>query len=131
MKIYCQKCGTGIEYAYEKPNFCTKCGFSFSIVKPIVAKTTPPRANTITHSEDLSEDVESLDNIKNMSKLDVEIAASPDRKMKFKDIVGTRSDSPVQEQPTSAAPVDKKEFLESFRKEAGFYPSRNQIDEEE
>jgi hypothetical protein len=131
MKTYCQKCGTGIDYAYEKPNFCTKCGFSFSPVKSIIAKTIPPRQKIITPSEEETEDVESLENIKNMSCLDVEISASPDRKTKFKDIIGTRSDSPTQEDQIQVGPVDKKEFLESFRKEAGFYPSRNQNDEEE
>jgi hypothetical protein len=131
MRIYCQKCGTGIDYAYEKPNFCTKCGFNFSPVKSVVAKTTPSRPNAITHSEEETEDVESLENIKNMSKLDVEVSASPDRKTKFKDIIGTRSDRPMEDQQTQAGPIDKKEFLESFRKEAGFYPSRNQDNEEE
>jgi hypothetical protein len=66
-----------------------------------------------------------------MSKLDVEVSASPDRKTKFKDIIGTRSDRPMEDQQTQAGPIDKKEFLESFRKEAGFYPSRNQDNEEE
>jgi hypothetical protein len=131
MKTYCQKCGTGIDYAYEKPNFCTKCGFNFSPVKSALAKTIPPRQKIITPSEEETEDVESLENIKNMSCLDVEISASPDRKTKFKDIIGTRSDSPTQEDQIQVGPVDKKEFLESFRKEAGFYPSRNQNDEEE
>jgi hypothetical protein len=131
MRIYCQKCGTGIDYAYEKPNFCTKCGFNFSPVKSVVAKTIPSRPNTITHSEEETEDIESLDNIKNMSKLDVEVSAPPDRKTKFKDIIGTRSDRPMEDQQTQAGPIDKKEFLESFRKEAGFYPSRNQDNEEE
>lgn len=131
MKIYCQKCGTGIDYAYEKPNFCTKCGFNFSPVKQSSAKTIPNRPKTITHQEEDMEDIDSLDNIKNMSGLDVEVAASPDRKIKFKDIIGTRSDKPAEEQGTQAGPVDKKEFLESFRKEAGFYPSRNQDNEEE
>ena len=131
MKTYCQKCGSGIDYSYEKPNFCTKCGFNFSPVKSIIAKTIPPRQNVITLSDEETEDVESLETIKNMSCLEIEISASPDRKSKFKDIIGTKSNSPIQDQQTEAGPIDKKEFLESFRKEAGFYPSRNQNDEEE
>lgn len=131
MKTYCQKCGTGIDYAYEKPNFCTKCGFNFSPVKSTFAKTIPPRQKVITPSEEETEDIESLDNIKNMSSLDVEISVPTDRKSKFKDIIGTKSDSPAQDQQIQAGPINKKEFLESFRKEAGFYPSRNENDEEE
>ena len=74
---------------------------------------------------------ESLEAIRNMSTLDVELSSTPDRRLKVKDIIGTRSDKPVEEQGTQAGPIDKKEFLESFRKEAGFYPSRNQDNEEE
>ena len=66
-----------------------------------------------------------------MSSLDVEISVPTDRKSKFKDIIGTKSDSPAQDQQIQAGPINKKEFLEYFRKEAGFYPSRNENDEEE
>lgn len=128
MKIYCQKCGTGMEYTYEKPNFCTKCGSSFNPVKSTVAKTIPARSREITQEDD-TEDIESLENIKNMSQLDVEISAISDRKAKIKDIVGTRSDDFSNENQPQV-PINKKDIMESFKKEAGFYPSRNEIDEE-
>lgn len=128
MKIYCQKCGTGMEYTYEKPNFCTKCGFNFNPVKSTIAKTIPARPREITQEDD-TEDIEPLENIKNMSQLDVEISAISDRKSKIKDIVGTRSDN-FSNENQSQIPINKKEAMESFKKEAGFYPSRNEIDEE-
>jgi hypothetical protein len=129
MKIYCQKCGTGIEYSYEKPNFCFKCGTSFSAVKVSAAKTVTPRTPIITQEEEDAESVDALDTIKNMSKLDVELSSAPDRKSKIKDIMGTRSES-FREEGQQSQPINKKEFLESFKKEAGFYPSKNDIDEE-
>jgi len=129
MKIYCQKCGTGIEYSYEKPNFCFKCGYSFSVVKVSAAKTVTPKTQIITQEEDDAESVDALDTIKNMSHLDVELSAAPDRKSKIKDIMGTRSQAPTDENQQSQ-PINKKDFLESFKKEAGFYPSKNNIDEE-
>ncbi len=44
MKIYCQKCGSGTEYSFNKPKFCSACASSFSIVAtvaPKVIKNTP------------------------------------------------------------------------------------------
>lgn len=129
MKIYCQKCGTGLEYAYEKPNFCTKCGFAFGNLKVTVAKNIKPQPSNITHQEEDSEDVDTVEHIKNMSSLDVEIAPEMNRKSKIKDIIGTRTES-TETQTSSNIVVNKDEFMESFKREAGFYPSRQEINEE-
>lgn len=36
MKLYCSSCGTDNTYTISKPNFCQKCGNSFSQAKASV-----------------------------------------------------------------------------------------------
>ena len=42
MKIYCQKCGNGTEYSFDKPKFCSGCGLNFSIASSHIPKIIKP-----------------------------------------------------------------------------------------
>jgi len=137
MKAYCQQCGSGTEYAYEKPNFCIKCGSSLSNVKTRVASAAFSRVSTrspnITPKKtenEISEEA-SLEQIRAMSSLEIDIGPAPNRKITLRDIAGTKSEGDLSElSEGSAAPVNQKEFMEAFKKEAGYYSARQNIDEE-
>lgn len=132
MKIYCQKCGYGNDYAIEKPNFCQKCGNSFKLIKPTISKTAVNKPPIITHQEEEEGDYISLESIQSMSSLDVEITPPQDRRVKIENLLGTKSSASSFASPESSSQIDKKELMESFKREAGFYPtSRNSINEEE
>ena len=78
-----------------------------------------------------SEDEESsLDQIRGMSKLEVDIGPAPNRKITLKDIAGTRQEGEKSEYSEgSTEPINQEEFMESFKKEAGYYSSRQSLDE--
>ena len=133
MKIYCQKCGSGAEYKIEKPNFCQSCGNGFNPSKVTASKTVVNRPKPITHQQDEEEESDiSLESIQSMSSLDVEISPTPDRKVKMQDLMGTKSNSYVPDNTQNSSPINKEEMMESFKREAGFYPvNRKTINEEE
>lgn len=127
MKIYCQRCGSATEYSFDKPKFCSTCGNGFAL-----AQSSPPRQRTapppkITQKE---EEDDGPERVPDISSLEVEIEASPRKGEKFGSILGTQSASNAEER-VKGGEVNKEQVLESFKKEAGFYPSRQIIDEEE
>ena len=72
MKIYCQECGTPIEYISKKPNFCGNCGYNFITE----AKNSPPSQESKASLGDDPEenDVKELDpRIYEMQGLEVDI----------------------------------------------------------
>ena len=40
--IYCQSCGTKMDYSTQKPNFCMKCGTPTGKVEPSLEQKTTP-----------------------------------------------------------------------------------------
>ena len=131
MKVYCQQCGSGTDYTYEKPNFCVKCGTSFSSVKTPTIQRTNPKPSYITQKNiQVEEEESSLDQIRGMSELEVDIGPAPNRKTTLRDIAGTRKEGEASEYSEgSTEPVNREEFMENFKKEAGYYSSRQSIDE--
>ena len=136
MKVYCQQCGSGVEYTYEKPNFCVKCGSNFSNIKTTQASNNFQRAKTnqsyitpkISESQD---EEESLGNIRSMTQLDIDLGPTVNRSVKLSDIAGTRKEGESSELfEGTRQKINQKEFMEDFKREAGYYPSRQNIDEE-
>lgn len=127
MKIYCQKCGSGTDYSFNKPKFCSGCGSSFSSVHSVNKIAKPVNYNKITPNQD---DEESVERVPNISKLDFDIDTRPNKGTPIQNLAGTRGENQI-EQNKEQSTFNKQEMLESFRKEAGFYPSRNIINEEE
>jgi hypothetical protein len=93
MKAYCQKCGSGTEYSFDKPKFCASCGTALSVShaskvpKPPI-KRQPQREITPDNDEEEIGEARMPDNI---HKLDVEIESSSNRRVKLETIMGTRS----------------------------------------
>jgi len=128
MKIYCQKCGNGTEYSFDKPKFCSGCGLNFSIASSHIPKIIKP-AKIITQIED--EEEISVEKIPNISKLEFDIDIRSNKGSKLNNLIGTHNGESPEESSGKRQKVDKQEVLENFKREAGFYPSRRPIDEEE
>ena len=52
MKTFCSNCGTPIEYASKKPNFCPSCGNSLGGIPPKIVATTNPKVNSYEEADD-------------------------------------------------------------------------------
>lgn len=130
MKLYCQKCGSGTEYSFERPKFCAGCGNSFgaSIAQRPQPKQKTVPSSRITPNEDEDEAIERVPNI---SKLDFDIDVSQRKGQKIGNLVGTKDQNAFEDNPQSAGQMTKQELLEQFKKEAGFYPARQEINEED
>jgi|TARA_B110000196_G_C21041048_1_gene612484 hypothetical protein len=114
MKIYCAKCGNGVAYTSEKPNFCVKCGTPF--------------AGSVAQASELEGDASEGDEpsgapLPKINKLDFEIiddVKSP--KITFGSILedAKRQDAPPQDDPSYQAPeMSTEEAMEEFKREAG------------
>ena len=128
MRIYCQKCGNGTEYSFDKPKFCSGCGSSFSTVSSVAAKITKPspRITQVDEEEEIS-----VERVPNISKLDFDIDIKSNKGAKLNNLMGTHNGQSAEETNFKAQGFDKKEALESFKREAGFYPARQSMNEEE
>ena len=107
LKMYCPSCGSLNLYAGEKPRFCQSCGFSFSYSGEQV--------------ENVQEDENSeLEDIPNISKLDVDIQRYEAPKETLGQVAGTASPETnrIKSQPNSS-PRTSEEILAEFQREAG------------
>lgn len=113
MKIYCTKCGNGVAYTSEKPNFCMKCGTPF--------------AGSVAQATELDDSVEddesSGESIPRINKLDFEIISEGETS---KVTLGTifqdaaHQDAPPQDDPSYEAPQrTAEEAVEELKREAG------------
>ena len=128
MKIYCQKCGNGTEYSFDKPKFCSGCGLNFSIASSHIPKIIKP-AKIITQIED--EEEISVEKIPNISKLEFDIDIKSNRGSKLNNLMGTHNGQSSEDVVSRPQVFNRAETLESFKREAGFYPSRQPMNEEE
>ncbi len=128
MKTYCQKCGSGTEYSFDKPKFCVNCGNSFSSIHNIVKPTKTVNYNKVTPNRE--EEEISQERVPDINKLDFDIDVRPNKGTPIGNLAGTRNEGEVNTNREQGN-FNKQDMLESFRKEAGFYPSRQIINEEE
>jgi hypothetical protein len=128
MKIYCQKCGSGTEYSFNKPKFCSACASSFSIVATVAPKVikNTPKITQVDEEEEIS-----TERVPDISKLDFEIDVKPNKGSKMQNLMGTYNGESESSSGSQAQGFNKQEALESFKREAGFYPSRQSMNEEE
>lgn len=128
MKIYCQKCGNATEYSFDKPKFCSGCGSSFTISAsaiPKVVKSTP-KFTQIESEEEISDE-----KVPDISKLEFDIEINSNKGAKLNSLLGTHNGQSPEETYRSAQGINKADALEAFKREAGFYPSRQSMNEEE
>lgn len=88
MKIYCMDCGTSIEFAHKRPNFCFSCGCKLSL-----AKIEKPKVEEIEEDnyDDNSDDYSNYKEFKPV-KLDLrDLGIKPYQPLDFKSLAGTQS----------------------------------------
>jgi len=146
LKLYCTECGSPTSYSASKPKFCSSCGTPFdklivnkvmlqkpTVDKPVAPQKISPKIRKATNNQyedtdpdfdDPEEDINDVNSVPPIRRLDVEIDQGyQDRKEKTKigDIIGSsRSGAKrekIQGKPTTK--VDRKKFLEDFKREAG------------
>lgn len=122
MKLYCSSCGADNSYTMQKPNFCKKCGDSFSGTS---------NASGTTQSTSLDEEDRDVNQVPNLSKLDFDISGNDQVKGVSLEAL-SRIQAPdqslnnPQNKATKKIPrVSKKKVLEQFQKEAGAIRPRN------
>jgi hypothetical protein len=126
MKIYCQKCGAATEYSYSKPKFCGNCGNNFANIYSS-AQPSKTLVNKITQNKENEE--EGVEKVPHLSNLDFDLDIKQNKGIPIKKLAGTQGNAFFEERIRQT--INKEDFLESFKKEAGFYPSRQEINEEE
>ena len=123
MKIYCSSCGNDNSYTTNKPNFCQKCGTSFSAAK--ASNTTSPEEALALPPE--GEDAQSVPPI---NELDFDIVGNGANRGislgALSQIAQREGGSAPQKSPKKKVPrVSKKKVLEQFLKEAGAIRPKN------
>ena len=122
MRIFCQHCGSVIDYSGKKPSFCNSCG-----VNLVTGKKAPQKESAqieekqVVESEEDSED-EHL-RVPDISKLDFDLQGSLKvGGTKIGDMSSISNDSQAIEYIPSSSKsprISKKKFLEQFKQEAG------------
>ena len=67
----------------------------------------------------------------NISKLEFDIDIKSNRGSKLNNLMGTHNGQSSEDVISRPQAFNKTEALESFKREAGFYPSRQSMNEEE
>jgi len=123
MKTYCTNCGCKVEHlAQQKPNFCPKCGYSFTGV-------SSSQQNAQINEEN-EEDEEALGlNVDSDFELEFELDEKPKRSNKLSDLMGTSGGAPndsEQKKRGRGRPkkINKEKVWEDFKKEAGGNPHK-------
>ena len=120
MNIYCQNCGQLHKYTAQKPNFCMKCGTGMSSEAKAPVQEVE-QGLEIEVEEDIPQNKQDL--FESIQKLDFESAASR-RTTKLGSLAGTYSEqdralAKANDPMPKAKRVNKKAFMEAFKKEAG------------
>jgi len=135
MKRYCLDCGAPTEYSLKKPVFCSNCGNPFEkntqvsqpvvqkvqLQKPTIAKKTyTPAVDIDEDYDDDGDDNETITNVPNISKIQVETASeNQNRGVKLRDLMGTGENVKRNKVKIKGKKPSKKQILEDFAKEAG------------
>jgi len=146
LKIYCQDCGSPTSYTNLKPKFCSSCAKPFDktivvnkvqIEKPTFTKPKniqkQVKSNTNEdYDYDDNEDIDNVDHVPNINKIDIEISEIKPRKIKLGDIVNnlpeeafsqTESSKPIKMKKSKSIQkknqIKNSKFLNEFKSEAG------------
>lgn len=96
--IFCPSCGSKSEYKFAIPNFCYKCGNSYSQSAGLKKTILPSISEDVDLDEgEENEDFEEFSNstrVPRISRLQVEIDSSTDVKvLKFEDFINNSTSS--------------------------------------
>lgn len=120
MKMYCSKCGSGSSYNMTKPKFCQECGESFLGETPNRLEKEQRIEAKIVKKEAPENKIETIP--KNINKLEFNAVGTLQVKgATLGQLVGTSEGVSITEerQQLPEAGLNREEFLEQFKKEAG------------
>jgi hypothetical protein len=108
--LFCPSCGTKLEYANAKPNFCVKCGVQLNTS---YASNTAQDQPAIVENVDFGEDETNSQSIPNINKLQVDLEVDNSKTFTLGSLAGENA-PPRNNGRTKAKSVD--EFIDE-RKE--------------
>ena len=109
-RLFCASCGTKLEYANAKPNFCVKCGVQLNTS---YASNTAQDQPTIVENVDFGEDETNSQSIPSISKLQVDFEVDDSKTFTLGSLAGKNA-PPTNTRRAKAKSVD--EFIDE-RKE--------------
>lgn len=120
IKQFCSDCGHPNLYSYDKPLFCSKCGYSFG-----GAKASAKQTETTAVLGDEEDDGDEIGSIPDLSELDFEVARYESKAPTIGNIASEgppderKGDGRSSDKRGPVSPTDEKKFLQEFEKEAG------------
>ena len=107
--LFCPSCGTKLEYANAKPNFCVKCGVQLNTS---YASNTAQDQPTIVENVDFGEDETNSQSIPSISKLQVDFEVDDSKTFTLGSLAGKNA-PPTNTRRAKAKSVD--EFIDERR----------------
>lgn len=94
--IFCANCGSKIQYAYSKPNFCSKCGDKCGSGSHSSAKTNLSKETSTKNSNvDLDEDETNIDYLPDIGdNLDYDVEQYDNNIFTIGSLAGEKNDRP-------------------------------------
>jgi hypothetical protein len=108
-RMFCTECGNKMEYSYSKPKFCSSCGSSCS---GLPAKKSLKSKEEAPIEESLSEDETSIDELPDVSKIDVELENYANNVFTFGSLAGEEVSPPSRRRKGS---MDLESFIDAKR----------------
>jgi hypothetical protein len=105
--LFCNSCGTKLEYAHAQPNFCGKCGQSLNST---ASRNTAEGLSSLKESVVISQDETDASSVPSIGKLQVEYDNSDHHSFTLGSLVGERSqtNSPKRESRSINEFIDEK-----------------------
>lgn len=127
LSIYCMGCGAPTFYTMAKPKFCSACGKTFeataaaapSYSPPPPVQTASPKRPVRRVELEIEDEDEPQEHVPQIDGLDVEISVAKHKGIKIGDLAFEQQMGFEPRVKESKKRINKKEFLESWRKEAG------------
>ena len=109
--LFCHSCGTKLEYAHAKPNFCNKCGQQLSAS---VSTSSTIQSPVLEKSEVISNDETDAQFVPHIENFQFELDTSDKPKMTFGSLMGESSKSEEKRRTTGKS---LNEFIDEKKKE--------------
>ena len=108
--MFCTECGSKMEYSYSKPKFCSTCG---SRCDGKSDKSELKSKKEHLEQESLSEDETSIDELPDVTKIDVELESNGNNVFTFGSLAGNGGG--VSSSRRRGGSMDLESFIDAKR----------------